>query len=820
MKWRLAVMLLALAACRGPTEEPQHPVPEPVVEPEPQGPVAAQQLAPAVGVATPRSNPDGFYPLSLRAALTVALTKDVPTAIELPVPDSAQAVWCAVGASSQVTVLRGESRLVVPAGPHLSLVELPLSHKHVELVVEGGDTTLTINPVGYFEQSGAGLTVEAEPATAGVLEAGENTLTLMTPPSDVPDDTAARWLTLTATAADSDVGVLLSACGGAPLSALSVPSHETRTVSLLAPRGDVCATASSPLQVTTQVTARFRRFTRTAYQSVAPVVVLDTQAGVGWSGLPLAAQKLEVSFANVAGLEAATHAVLSYSASGASPADRVTIGPCASSVQPVAASAAPALLVHALEQPLCVEGSSAFHLRIELVGLWAPGDAEPRTCAPRPLAPPCSGTSVLAKLNCIPGVTATMGSGGTYNLQIVQPEDHGRPDGPTFRQRVRLTYRGGDAPVVLHTTGYELFEIEHELGPRLQANELEVEHRFFGTSKTASPDFTKLDIVQSAFDSHRIVELLRPLLTGPWLSSGYSKGGMTAVFHRRFFPCDVEGTVPFVAPISYGLQDPRYGPALQQLGGAPLEACHQVFRDIDHGTIVNKQQLAAQMPGSYTRIGGKDIALWLMTGVSSWSFFQFDDPFDPTMGCPAYVQAAGNSNSMWQMVQGQAQAGAAYSDDNLALGGEGALMPYVYQTANELGSPGASRAHLADVGPVPLLPPAELLLLGSVPAPTFEPRAMPDVQAWLERHGSRFLFIYGELDPWSAGAFNLGQATSSRKFVAPLANHAAGIDDLAQGDRNVADQLLRQWVGQGASTALPSLPNGAQYRDVMRNYPL
>ncbi len=66
---------------------------------------------------------------------------------------------------------------------------------------------------------------------------------------------------------------------------------------------------------------------------------------------------------------------------------------------------------------------------------------------------------------------------------------------------------------------------------------------------------------------------------------------------------------------------------------------------------------------------------------------------------------------------------------------------------NELGGQGASRDHLVDLGPLPALPDVALLSLGTVPVPKFEPRAMRDVQDWVKTHGSRMIFVYGELDP-------------------------------------------------------------------------
>ncbi|MGC4067282.1 MAG: S28 family serine protease [Polyangiaceae bacterium] len=125
-----------------------------------------------------------------------------------------------------------------------------------------------------------------------------------------------------------------------------------------------------------------------------------------------------------------------------------------------------------------------------------------------------------------------------FNLTIEQPNDHEQPAGPKFEQKIQLLHRSVDAPVVLISTGYDI-EMGFggsELVPMLGANQLGIEHRFFGTSKPDPLDWSLLNIEQAAADTHHIVESLRGLYTGPWLSTGASKGGMASVYHRRFYP--------------------------------------------------------------------------------------------------------------------------------------------------------------------------------------------------------------------------------------------------------------------------------------------
>ena len=51
---------------------------------------------------------------------------------------------------------------------------------------------------------------------------------------------------------------------------------------------------------------------------------------------------------------------------------------------------------------------------------------------------------------------------------------------------------------------------------------------------------------------------------------------MTAIYHRRFYPDDVDGTVPYVAPMSLGAPDLRYAAFLDTVGPP---ACRQALRD-------------------------------------------------------------------------------------------------------------------------------------------------------------------------------------------------------------------------------------------------
>ena len=145
-----------------------------------------------------------------------------------------------------------------------------------------------------------------------------------------------------------------------------------------------------------------------------------------------------------------------------------------------------------------------------------------------------------------------------FDLRLEQPLDHQDPSVGSFSQRILVEHRGYDRPVVLVTEGYELGDNQvGELAEMLGANQVRIEHRFVGDSAPEELEWEFLTLAQASADSHRIVGMLREIYTGPWVSTGWSKGGQTALIYRSHFPDDVVATVAYDAPLPLALEDPR-----------------------------------------------------------------------------------------------------------------------------------------------------------------------------------------------------------------------------------------------------------------------
>src|ERR1043165_8542875 len=122
------------------------------------------------------------------------------------------------------------------------------------------------------------------------------------------------------------------------------------------------------------------------------------------------------------------------------------------------------------------------------------------------LGPPrLTSDQLLEKLRSIPGVSAReLGSVDGpeeekftyYVLHFTQPVDHDDPSKGFFQQQVSLLHRNEQAPtpMIVNTSGYsdDWGDKPAELTMMLDANQVSIEHRFYGDSKPDPIDWQYL----------------------------------------------------------------------------------------------------------------------------------------------------------------------------------------------------------------------------------------------------------------------------------------------------------------------------------------
>ena len=414
---------------------------------------------------------------------------------------------------------------------------------------------------------------------------------------------------------------------------------------------------------------------------------------------------------------------------------------------------------------------------------------------------------LLERLNAIPGLHAREDSGNWewipeayygyvqhFHLEYDQPVDHARPDGARYTQyaTLRMTTANRHRPMVVHVSGGAIGGAPDytELTRMLAANELTVEHRYFGASVPEPVDHGFLTLEQAAGDLHRLREALRPLFPGTWVSVGASTGGEVALAYRRFYPDDVAATLAYVAPSLASARDPRVSAFVEDVDGA---ACRDRLIEFQRTALAAMPELLAfieaqiEGPGDTFERVGLERALEHTILAFPLEFWQERVQAD----CDELPGAGASAAELLAAMDGFVGYGGVYcrSDSFLRF-----FEPWFYRAGTELGWPDYPEAHLADLLRFPGSARADLPALALDTPVVYDPRPAQDLRDWVASSGERIMLVYGEHDPWSAAMFEVDGALDSARFIQPGGNHHANLYGLAGPDRARAMALLSRWL--------------------------
>ncbi|MFF5260424.1 S28 family serine protease [Actinomadura viridis] len=430
--------------------------------------------------------------------------------------------------------------------------------------------------------------------------------------------------------------------------------------------------------------------------------------------------------------------------------------------------------------------------------------------------PTAAAEDIAAELKAIPGMkveekTSTLPGHRWFWLTYRQPVDHRRPGGQWFEQRVMLQHKSEDRPMVLYTSGYNTPEVMFRSEPTalVDGNQISLEYRFFTPSRPEPADWTKDTIWQAATDEHRLIGALKKIYKGRWISTGGSKGGMTAVYHKRFYPDDVDGSVVYVAPNDVDNdEDSRYDEFFATVGTD--DTCRAHIKGLAREFLKRRPEMlkrftaaAAENGWTFSILRTPDRAFENTVMDYEWAFWQYSLQSD----CGTLPALDASDDDLYASLD--AIAGLSfYTDQGLAP-----YIPYYYQAGTQLGWGTPQFTHLRPL----------LRHESSYQPRTYVPReiamrfdggrAMRDIDRWVRNHGSRLMFLYGENDPWGSERFRLGRGSKdSAVYEAPGMNHSGRlIDKLPAEQRAKAIADLLRWAGADAARArtLTTTPSDA-----------
>jgi hypothetical protein len=371
-----------------------------------------------------------------------------------------------------------------------------------------------------------------------------------------------------------------------------------------------------------------------------------------------------------------------------------------------------------------------------------------------------------------------------YEIFINQPIDHNNPHGPKFKQQLFLSHIDKENPMVIELDGYAVNNRTTELARLLKCNQIMVEHRYFGESVPAPFDWKYLTIKQAADDHHRIIELFKQFYTGKWISTGISKGGSCVIFHRYFYPKDVDVSVPYVGPLNLSTDDQR---VYEWIKSVSTPECREKVFEFQKLCFEKRDELYpkflknAEDKNLTYDIVGYEKAYEYSILEFSFAYWQWSDG-----DCSKIPDSNSSIEDIWKELA--AHGGVTYFDDASITD----INPFFYQCYTEFGyyaydvTPFKNYIKYAD-GQTPFFIPKDS-------NPTYDPRLLKDINNWASNEGENFIYIYGGNDPWTSTGVCLTGKTNSIKMVLPNGSHGSRIRNFSKKDKELIYSRLEDWL--------------------------
>ena len=375
-----------------------------------------------------------------------------------------------------------------------------------------------------------------------------------------------------------------------------------------------------------------------------------------------------------------------------------------------------------------------------------------------------------------------------YELHIKQPLDHKNPSKGHIYQRAYLSHRGFNRPMVMATEGYARKSNRmYELTGMLDANQLDIEHRYFGTSMPDSLDYQYLTFEQMAEDLHHINQLFKQLYKEKWVSTGISKGGTTTIFYRYFYPNDVDVSVPYVAPVNYEYEEKRIYDFLDNIGS---DACRTDIKEVQIRLLKEREKVLPLL--RWYAKGAKHKFNYLSL-EEAFEYAILEYPFSFWQWGHDCSKIPADDAPLEEILQNfmDVVGISFYSDADMD-----AFASHYYQSSTQMGYYGFEVDEFKTL--------LKALPTNTNPHASFTPDKMPlkfdgtltnKVAKWLKTEGNNFIYINGALDTWSATGVEKSDKVNSKWFILEGKDHAkARIANMTPAEKKELKATLSEWL--------------------------
>ena len=377
-----------------------------------------------------------------------------------------------------------------------------------------------------------------------------------------------------------------------------------------------------------------------------------------------------------------------------------------------------------------------------------------------------------------------------YVTYFTQPLDHRHPEKGSFRQRVIVSHVGFDRPTVIVTEGYGAAyalrsQYREELSKLLNANMIFVEYRYFLESTPEPKDWQYLTAENSADDLHAITTAFKNIYPGKWIATGISKGGQTTLLYRTFYPDDVDISVPYVAPLCYGVEDGRHEPFLHKVS---TPENRKIIEDFQLEALKRKATLLPRFEKYCTeknysfRAPIEEIYDYSVLEYS-FALWQWGTPISSIPATTA------SDDEIFSHLLAISEPGYFTADSPNAS--------FFVQAARELGYYGYDvqpfKQYLSIQSSEGYL--HRLMLPEELKDMPFDKTLSKKITKFLKKQDPKMIFIYGQNDPWTAaGVTWLKNKKNIHVFIQPNGSHLARINTLPETEKAKVMELINGWL--------------------------
>ena len=377
-----------------------------------------------------------------------------------------------------------------------------------------------------------------------------------------------------------------------------------------------------------------------------------------------------------------------------------------------------------------------------------------------------------------------------YVTYFTQPLDHRHPEKGSFRQRVIVSHVGFDRPTVIVTEGYGAAyalrsQYREELSKLLNANMIFVEYRYFLESTPEPKDWQNLTAENSADDLHAITTAFKNIYPGKWIATGISKGGQTTLLYRTFYPDDVDISVPYVAPLCYGVEDGRHEPFLHKVS---TPENRKIIEDFQLEALKRKATLLPRFEKYCTeknysfRAPIEEIYDYSVLEYS-FALWQWGTPISSIPATTA------SDDEIFSHLLAISEPGYFTADSPNAS--------FFVQAARELGYYGYDvqpfKQYLSIQSSEGYL--HRLMLPEELKDMPFDKTLSKKITKFLKKQDPKMIFIYGQNDPWTAaGVTWLKNKKNIHVFIQPNGSHLARISTLPEAEKAEVMELINEWL--------------------------